>query len=242
GAACCSASRSAANSASPPGTPSRSGCRGTSVRTTVAGFVDEPLGTYAYASLEQVAAWAPAAEPTTVLVRFDPGADRAARARALRARPDVVAYTGAEAFEETLNEYMNLFYAFVAVMLVFGGLLAFTVLFATLSVNLAERAAELATLRAAGVGRRRVARLVTAENLLVVAAGIVPGLILGRLAAGAFLGAFDSDLMSFHVEIAPATYAWSALAVLAVAWLAQRPGLRGLARTDLAALVRERSG
>ncbi|MER7546834.1 ABC transporter permease [Spirillospora sp. NPDC127506] len=215
---------------------------GRTATTTVAGFVDEPLGTYAYATLGQLAAWAPDAAPDTVLVAFDPGADRAAAGRALAARPGVVAYTDAHALKKTMDEYMNLFYVFVAVMLAFGGLLAFTVLFATLSVNLAERGTELATLRAAGVGRRRLGRLVTAENLLVVAAGAVPGLILGRLATGAFLGAFNSDLMSFHTEIRPATFAWSALAVIAVAWAAQRPGLRGLARMDLGALVRERSG
>ncbi|CNF64557.1 ABC-type transporter [Mycobacterium tuberculosis] len=215
---------------------------GRTVTTTVAGFVDEPLGTYAYAALGQLSAWAPGTEPDTVLVAFDPGADRAAAERALAARPGVVAYTDVRAVKKTMDEYMNLFYVFVAIMLAFGGLLAFTVLFATLSVNLAERGTELATLRAAGVGRRRLGRLVTAENLLVVTAGAIPGLVLGRLATGAFLGAFNSDLMSFHTEIRPATFAWSALAVLAVAWLAQRPGLRGLARMDLAALVRERAG
>ncbi|WUI03170.1 ABC transporter permease [Spirillospora sp. NBC_00431] len=215
---------------------------GRTATTTIAGFVDEPLGTHAYATLGQVAAWDPAARPGTVLVRFDPGADRAAVERALSSRPGVVAYTDSRALKDTMADYMNLFYVFVAVMLAFGGLLAFTVLFATLSVNLAERGTELATLRASGVARRRLNRLVTAENLLVVTAGAVPGLIAGRLATGAFLGAFDSDLMSFHTEIRPATFAWSALAVLAVAWLAQRPGLRGLARSDLAALVRERAG
>ncbi|TDD31304.1 ABC transporter permease [Actinomadura sp. KC06] len=215
---------------------------GRAVTTTVAGFVDEPLGTFAYADLRQVAAWDPAARPGTVLVRFDPGADRAAVERALSSLPGVIAYTDSRALKKTMDDYMDLFYVFVAVMFAFGGLLAFTVLFATLSVNLADRGTELATLRAAGVGRRRLDRLVTAENLLVVAAGTVPGLVAGRLATGAFLGAFDSDLMSLHTGIRPATFAWSALAVLAVAWLAQRPGLRGLARSDLAALVRERAG
>ncbi|WP_344891343.1 ABC transporter permease [Actinomadura meridiana] len=215
---------------------------GRTATTTIAGFVDEPLGTYAYVTLGQVAAWDPAARPGSVLVRFDPGADRAAVERALSSRPGVVAYTDAQALKKTMDDYMNLFYVFVAVMLAFGGLLAFTVLFATLSVNLAERGTELATLRASGVGRRRIGRLVTAENLLVVTAGAVPGLILGWLATGAFLGAFNTDLMAFHTEIRPATFVWSALAVLVVAWLAQRPGLRGLARSDLAALVRERAG
>lgn len=215
---------------------------GRTVTTAVAGFVDEPLGTYAYATLDQVAAWAPSARLGTVLVQYEPGADRAVAERALSAHPGVVAYTDSQALRKTMDEYMNLFYVFVGVMLAFGGLLAFTVLFATLSVNLAERGTELATLRASGVGRRRLSRLVTAENLLVVTAGAVPGLIIGRIATGAFLGAFNSDLLAFHTEIRPATFAWSALAVIAVAYLAQRPGLRALARMNLGTLVRERTG
>ncbi|MFI0480022.1 hypothetical protein [Actinomadura sp. 9N215] len=54
---------------------------GRTATTTIAGFVNEPLGTFAYAALSQVAAWDPAARPRIVLVRFDPGADRAAVVR-----------------------------------------------------------------------------------------------------------------------------------------------------------------
>jgi len=45
---------------------------------------------------------------------------------------------------------MKLFYVFVGVMLIFGGLLAFTVLFATMSVNIAERGVEVAPCVPAG--------------------------------------------------------------------------------------------
>jgi hypothetical protein len=211
------------------------------VQATVAGFVDEPLGTYAYASLDQFQALAPTAQPTTVLVRFGPGADHAALQRALSARPGVLAYTDTQALRQTMDNYMNLFYVFVAVMLVFGGLLAFTVLFATMSVNVAERGVEIAALRAAGVARRRLSRLVTTENLLLIAVGILPGLFLGRLATAAFLGAFNSDLLAFHTDIRLATYAWTAAVITAVALLAQLPGLRALAHIDLGRLVRERA-
>jgi putative ABC transport system permease protein len=211
------------------------------VQATVAGFVDEPLGTYAYTSLDQLRTIAPNTEPTTVLVRFTPDADRAALHHTLAARPGVLAYTDTQALRRAVNTYMNLFYVFVAVMLIFGGLLAFTVLFATMSVNLAERGVEIATLRAAGVARRRLSRLITTENLLLIAAGIVPGLLLGRLATSAFLGAFNSDLLAFHTDIRPTTYLWTAAAITAVALLAQQPGLRLLTRLDLGQLVRERA-
>lgn len=211
------------------------------VQTTVAGFVTEPLGTFAYTSLDRLHSIVPAARPTIALIRFAPGADRDALRRNLSVRPGVLAYTDTEAMHRAANSYMNLFYVFVAIMLIFGGLLAFTVLFATMSVNLAERDVEVATLRASGVGRRLVSRLVTAENLLVIAAGLLPGLVLGRLAAGVFLGAFNSDLLTFHTDIRPTTYLWSAAAITGVALLAQLPGLRALARLDLARVVRERA-
>ena len=47
--------------------------------------------------------------------------------------------------------------------------------------------------------------------------------------------------MRFHTDIRPATCAFSAAAVVAVALLAQLPGLRELARLNLAAVVRERA-
>jgi putative ABC transport system permease protein len=212
---------------------------GRSVTATVAGFADEPLGTYAYASLSQIHALDPAAQPTTVLLRYAPGADRAGLRRTLAAVPGVIAYTDTQALKQTADRYINLFYVFIAVMLVFGALLAFTVLFATMSVNLTERRAETAALRVSGVPHRRLSQLITTENMLLVISGVVPGLILGRLATAGFLGAFNSDLMRFHTDIRPATYAYSAAAAVAVALLAQLPGLRELARLDLAAAVRE---
>lgn len=205
----------------------------------VAGFVDEPLGTYAYASLAQIRALDPAAAPTTVLLRYAPGANRDSLRRTLSAEPGVIAYTDAQALKQTAGRFINLFYVFIAVMLLFGALLAFTVLFATMSVNLTERRAETAALRVSGVPHQRLSHLITTENLLLVTTGILPGLILGRLATAGFLGAFNSDLMRFHTDIRPATYAYSAAAAVAVALLAQRPGLRELARLDLATVVRE---
>ena len=93
-----------------------------------------------------------------------------------------------------------------------------------------------------GVPHQRLSQLITIENLLPVTMGILPGLSpLGRLATAGFLGAFNSDLMRFHTDIRPATCAFSAAAVVAVALLAQPPGLRELARLNLAAVVRERA-
>jgi putative ABC transport system permease protein len=212
----------------------------------VAGFVNEPLGTYAYTSLDLLTGSASAsAAPSGVVpgaaVRFDDGADPSAMRSALQQVDGVLAVTGTRAFEETLRSFLGLFYAFVGVMLVFGGLLAFAIIFNTMSVNLAERTVEVATLKASGMTDRRYARLLTAENLLVTIIGLGPGLILGYLVAAEFMAAYSNDQFTFDLMMRPSTLLFSSLAIVAVTLLSQIPGIRSIRRLDVAKVVRERA-
>jgi len=220
----------------------------------VAGFVDEPLGTYAYASLpglleslgiEELSFEAPEGEAPSVVfgaaVRFAGDADPDVMRSRLQDADGVVAVAGARAFEETLRSFMGLFYAFVGVMLVFGGLLAFGIIFNTMSVNLAERTVEVATLKASGMTDRRLAGLVSLENVIVTLLGIVPGLAIGYLTAAQFMAAYDNDQFSFTLQMQPRTMLVSAAVILAVTLLSQWPGLRAIRRLDVASVVRERA-
>ncbi len=110
-----------------------------------------------------------------------------------------------------------------------------------MSVNVAERSREMASLLADGAERGRIARLITAENLLVTLAGVVPGLILGYAVSAAFMDSFSSDLFSFDLHMRPTTLALSALGILVVALVSQWPGLRAVGRLNIAQVVRQRS-
>jgi putative ABC transport system permease protein len=175
------------------------------------------------------------------MVRFQPGADRQAVRSRLAAVPGVVAVADTQALADAVDALMALFDVFVGIMLVFGAALAFALIFSTISVTVAERTVELATLRTAGVGQRTIAWLVTAENLLVVGLALVPGLVVARWSAAVFMAAFTSDLFRFDLHVRATTYLMAALAILAVALLSQWPAVRAVGRLDLAATVRERS-
>ncbi|MCB9561335.1 MAG: FtsX-like permease family protein [Kofleriaceae bacterium] len=208
----------------------------------VDGFVDEPLGTLAYASLAAVRAGTGEAPAVNgVAVRFAPGADRARTLAALRTLPGVAVVQDTHAMIDAANDFMGLLYAFVGVMLLLGSALAFTILFVTMTVNIAERTTELATMRASGVSLRRIAQLVTSENLLVTVLGVVPGLIVGVLAAQAFLASFSSDLFKMSLQLSWVTLVVTAGALVATALLSQLPGLRAVRKLDIAKVVRERS-
>jgi putative ABC transport system permease protein len=215
----------------------------TSLRVT--GFVDEPLGTYAYATISTTATMAglPAADPpvTTALVRYRSGLDRSAVRDRLIALPAVAAVVDTRALYDTAQSFMGLFYAFIGVMLVLGGLMAFALIFNTLSANVMERAVELTALRTLGMASGTIGRLVTAENLLLTVVALIPGLVIAYLMAAAFMASFSSDLFQFNLAVRPTTFLGTAGLILLVALLSQWPSLRAVRRLDLARVVRERA-
>ncbi len=215
---------------------------GTPTRVRVAGFVDEPLGTIAYMSRDGLAAALGSPVPaTSAFIRFEQDAVGAEVRHAITELPTVAAFDDAQAMYETMQDYMGLFYLFVAVMLLFGSAMAFAVIFNTMSANIAERSREAATLLAVGAGQRAIGRLVAAENLLVTVAAIPLGLGVGYLAAREAMASFGSDLFSFDLTIQIQTYVWAGGAMLLVALLSQWPGLRAMRRLAIAQIIKERA-
>ena len=107
--------------------------------------------------------------------------------------------------------------------------------------NAAERAAELGGLRAAGMPRRMLDRLIAAENLLLAVAAVPIGLVLS--ASWSPAGACPLTTTSCTGSRCNSGHGHPRghLIVLAAAVLAQIPALRTLARLDIARIVRERS-
>ncbi|MBK5111353.1 MAG: FtsX-like permease family protein [Thermoleophilia bacterium] len=214
-------------------------------RAVVEDFLAEPLGTLAYTTLESVrrasAEGGPADQGNSALVRFEPGTDRGQMRRRLSALSGVSAYEDTQAIKSTVDQYLGLFYAFVGIMLIFGGAMAFALIFNSMSSSISERRIEMATLRASGAPAQMLARLVRVENLITVVIGIVPGLIAGYAVAAVFMASFGSDQFNFELQMRPSTLVLSAIAIVIVALISQIPGLRALRRMDLARIIRERA-
>lgn len=214
---------------------------GATVSDTVRGFVDEPIGTLAYASIGHLRDVAPDLEPSAASLRLADGVSVGELRSELIAIEGAAGVEDTHALEDLFRDFLALFYAFVGVMLAFGGLLGFALIFNAMSVNLAQRTVEVATLRAAGVGHRRIARWLTAENLVLTAVALAPGLLLGWWLAGVFLGAYGNDQFAFELHLRARTMALAAGFVVVVTLLSAWPGLRAVRRTDIAEVVRERA-
>ena len=213
------------------------------LRVPVRDIVDEPLGAFVYASLDSVRAvgGARVGLGNSAFVIYADGVDRERMRDALSSVAGVTAFADSKALLDYMNQYLGLYYLVIGLMVLFGGAMAFALLYNVIQSNLAERAVEVATLRAAGTPFATLARMITAENVIMTAVGILPGLLIGYELARLFMEQFSYDWFSFEVQARPSTFVLSALAVLAVALLSELPGLRAVKRLDVATVVRERS-
>jgi len=216
---------------------------GSTTSAKLTALLDEPLGTFIYATVSTTTAALGSApgQASLVLARFTPDADGAALRRSIGAMPGVVAYADAKALQAEADKFMALFWAFMGIMVLLGGILAFVTIFITMTVSVAERTNELATLRAAGVRVRRIATMLGNENLVATLLGVPFGLVLGYGIASVLMQSFSNDMFRFDLSLSASTLALSVFAVVAAAMLSQIPALRSIKRLDVARVVRERS-
>jgi putative ABC transport system permease protein len=213
-----------------------------SIDVPVAGVVDEPLGSFVYMTFDTAEALTGIGVPATAaLISYDGSAEADTIRQAILDLPNVAAFEDTEALAEMMRGFMGLFYAFVGVMLAFGAAMAFALIFNSMSVNIAERTREVGTLMAVGVDRSTVSRLITVENLAVVLIGVPIGLVAGYWVSAAALASFESDMFRLTLDMRPSTLALSALAMVIVAFLSQRPGLTAIRRMDLTRIIKDRS-
>ncbi len=129
---------------------------------------------------------------------------------------------------------MGLFYAFIGMLLLFALAMTFALLFNTMTVNVLEQQRELATMRAIGVNRKKIMLMMMGESVSVWLLALVPGLVLGTLAAQALGSAFQTDLFALTIVIAPQSYIVAALGILLTMLLATLPAIRRVNKMNLA--------
>ncbi len=224
-----------------------------SVELEIVELVDEPMGIPLYARNDVIAEAlrdagvadpeALMAEPTvtTVMTLFDPSFTRTNVINQLEGVDSVLAVQDARSLYDTVQQFLGLFYAFTGIMLGFGAVMAFSLMFNTISVNIAERSTEFATLKASGMSDRTIGWMIVGENLFLTIVGLVPGIILGVWAASAFMGLFSNDSFNMSLMMSPWTIVVAALTMVAVALLSMIPGVRSVKRLDIGAVVRERA-
>ena len=213
------------------------------VRAPVVAIVEQPIGLGIYAPrsyLYQVFGPRLHIAPGTIsaaLVQVRPEAEQALKRRAFD-MPQTAAVELIPDMRRQLDEQMASANYFIGVMVLFGLALMLAVVYNTVSINLFERRRELAALRALGLTLREMKIIVTLENLLAAALGLVVGLPVGWVWTRLVANAYQTEQYTILLHVEWTTYLIAILTVLAAMALSQWPALRSLARMDLAEAVK----
>ncbi|HZT78559.1 MAG TPA: FtsX-like permease family protein [Vicinamibacterales bacterium] len=119
-----------------------------------------------------------------ILVSTAAGAEREAIVRAIgRLRPDVRAYSNADVVEQFDRNGFAYFRQISVVLSTLTTAFAFLLVATLLTVSINQRLGEIAVLRALGIARQRIARMLFWESALLVGVGALAALPLGGVLA-----------------------------------------------------------
>ncbi|MBI3947478.1 MAG: ABC transporter permease [Armatimonadetes bacterium] len=176
---------------------------------------------------------------TGALLKVDPRALAGVRDRLHRTDGVAVVQTKRE-LEKQIGDLTEYSRTFIWVMFLFGAAMALAVTYTAADIVVWERTRELATLRTLGFSMRRIALLVSIENLAMAGLGALAGILPGRWLAHYLIAASQTEGFSLQATIYPKTYLLAVAGTLVLVFVGQWPGLRRIRRLDLAEAIRLR--
>jgi putative ABC transport system permease protein len=199
------------------------------------GTTNELMSAVGYISLDEAERWSNAPE-----LLFNGVYVQVVPSQAQNIQSELYHYLDASSVQRKVSiendwqSLMSFFYAFIGVLLAFAVAMAFALLFNTMTVNVLEEQRELATMRAIGTDDKQIALLMMLENVLLWTFTLIPGLVLGTMAANGLVAAFQTDMFAFSMVIAPRSYILTALGILLSMLLAALPSIRHVNHLNLA--------
>ncbi len=203
----------------------------------VGGLAKEYISAVAYISLDEAQKLAGAPIFNALYLKVDPNQQVMIK-RKLYHLPGTANVQIKEGMQKDWDQFMGLYDAFVGIIFLFAVVLAFTLLFNTMTVSVLERQREYATMRAIGASGGRISWLMAMESVILWMLTLVPGLLLGWLVSYYAMSTFNSDLFVFYLTIKPMSYVLTSVGILVVMLLSALPAIRHVNRLNLAEAIK----
>lgn len=172
----------------------------------------------------------------SVLLKMEPGTGDALH-KELKDVPMVTSVAmkadAVKSIRETIQQSM---WIMSVTVVLFAGIISFSIIYNVTMVSLQERARELASLRVMGFTKQEVGRVLYFENFLMGAIGLILGVPIGIGACRLLVNAFDTDMFRFPFYIAPTTPLYAVLfsvTFIAIANAVVRRKINGLVMVDV---------
>ena len=207
----------------------------------VSDFILEPMGSFVYVPVEEARdLLGYGTKSSAFYIQVDSGYYQQVR-DSLYEMPEVLTLVDLSQIKKEINSYMSLLYIVIAVMLVFGIIMASSLVFNTSTINIMEREQEVATMLTLGVPQWKASLSLTLENVMMGLLGLIPGYIAARIVMGQAMKLYENELFSFTPAISVWTFVITGVLVIALMVLSEFPSLRHIHNLDLAESTKRRA-
>jgi putative ABC transport system permease protein len=204
-------------------------------------FIEEPMGNILYVNrtdAQELLDYGMASRGS-FYVRTLPGRQAEVR-NGLQKIPGMAAIIDLTEIKREVNQYMSLMYVIVYVMLVFALLMAFTLTFNTITINILEREREIATIRTIGTQPWKISAMTTLENVIFGLLAIIPGMLLGVAVGRYAMSLQQTDFMTLTLVVYWKSYLMVGIGIMVILLICQVPSLRYVKSVSLATATKER--
>jgi len=207
----------------------------------ISGLVDELLGLSAYMNIEDVNAMMNedrAVSGAFLLVDALRSDELYSKLKRLPVIAGVQLRKAAIAsFNSTLAQSLGVF---TIILVVFSGIIAFAAVYNSGRIALSERGRELASLRVLGFTREEVARMLIAEQALLVGAALPIGFLLGCWIAKSLSDLYSWELFRMPFIITRASFGFAFVTILISAVISALIVRQRVRRMDLVSVIKTR--
>lgn len=151
-----------------------------------------------------------------IYLRVKPGASVAEAKEIIEKETVVASVSSTEDDKASMLNLTKVFYQYIIMLVLFSLLLGVATLYSIASISLLARQYEFILLRVMGYSRGEIIRAYTKELLLQAVVALPVGFALGYVLINTVDSAFSTESMIFRAHIAPLTYLYAALLLLAI--------------------------
>ncbi len=142
--------------------------------------------------------------------------------------------------QDVFMEFMDLMIYSLGVMLFFGGVLGFAIVYNATILSINERKLEFSALQIMGFSKQEIFRMLLRENLVLSTIGILAGIPLSIAMMDSVMKQFSTDLYSLRIEWEPIMFVQAAFFTIVFVWIAEAATYQKIKKLDFIEALKNR--
>ncbi|ABR46826.1 protein of unknown function DUF214 [Alkaliphilus metalliredigens QYMF] len=145
-----------------------------------------------------------------------------------------------EDMKNSFEEFMEMMIYSVSILMLFGGILGFAIVYNTTIISISERIMEFSSLRVLGFEKNEIYKMISRENAVMTVLGIAVGVPVGYGMCYGIVSAFETDLYKIPLIITPSSYVFAAMMTAFFVAIAQLATIRKIYKMNFIDALKNR--